>query len=301
MKQKLWVFLILVILVAAGCASPAEKDKKDDKKQSEHKTEQSIKYHRIISLMPSNTEILYELGLGKEVIGVSTVDDYPKDVENKQKFDAVKLNKEQLLKAKPDLILAHESQKGMDNKVLSDIEKKGIKVVYIPEAKNFEEIYGTFEQIGDITGRKSQADTLVYDTKHRVEAVLKDVPKHQKVPSVFLEVSHEPEIYTAGKSTFFNYMLEELQAQNTFDDLTGWKKVSKESIIKHNPDVLITTEGITRSDYLKIIRKRGGFENIDAVKKKRIEAVNGDTISRPGPRIDQGLKALRDAIYRDEQ
>lgn len=301
MKQKLWVFLILIILVAAGCSAPSNKEKSDNKDQAKEKTEQTQKYHRIISLMPSNTEILYQLGLGKEVVGVSTVDDYPKDVENKEQFDAMKLNKEQLLKAKPDLILAHESQKGTVDKVLGDLEKKGIKVVYIPEAHNFDEIYDTFKQIGKITGRESQANTLVHDTKHRVEAVLKEAPKHEKKPSVFLEVSHEPEIYTAGNNTFFNYMIEELHAKNSFEDLEGWKKVSKESIIKHEPDVLITTEGITRSDYLKIIRKRSGFENLEAVKKGRIEAVNGDTISRPGPRIDRGLKALRDAIYRDEK
>ncbi|WP_412519387.1 ABC transporter substrate-binding protein [Staphylococcus simulans] len=301
MKQKLWVFLILIILVAAGCSAPSNKEKSDNKDQSEEKTKQTQKYHRIISLMPSNTEILYQLGLGKEVVGVSTVDDYPKDIKHKQKFDAMKLNKEQLLKAKPDLILAHESQKGTSDKVLSDLEKKGIKVVYVSEAHNFDEIYDTFKQIGKVTGRESQADTLVYDTKHRVDAVLKDVPKHEKAPTVFLEVSHEPEIYTAGKNTFFNYMIEELHAKNSFEDLEGWKKVSKESIIKHNPNVLITTEGITRSDYLKVIRKRGGFENLEAVKKGRMEAVDGDTISRPGPRIDQGLKALRDAIYRDEK
>ncbi|MHD0398502.1 ABC transporter substrate-binding protein [Staphylococcus simulans] len=301
MKQKLWLFLILIILVAAGCSAPSDKEKADNKEASKEKTKQTQTYHRIISLMPSNTEILYQLGLGKEVVGVSTVDDYPKDVKNKEQFDAMKLNKEQLLKAKPDLILAHETQKGTADKVLNDLEKKGIKVVYVSEAHNFDEIYDTFKQIGKLTGRESQADTLVYDTKHRVEAVLKDVPKHEKEPTVFLEVSHEPEIYTAGKDTFFNYMIEELHAKNSFEDLDGWKKVSKESIIKHEPDVLITTEGITRSDYLKLIRKRSGFENLEAVKKGRIEAVNGDTISRPGPRIDQGLKALRDAIYRDEK
>lgn len=299
MKKKLWVFLIAIILITAGCTS-GNQDKKAHNKTSENQKKDEPKYHRIISLMPSNTEILYQLGLGKDVIGVSTVDDYPKDVKKKQQFDAMKLNKEQLLKAKPDLILAHESQKATDSKVLDSLKNKGIKVVYIPEAHNFNEIYDTFKQIGDITGRKSQADTLVYDTKHRVDAVLKDVPKHQKEPTVFLEVSHEPEIYTAGKDTFFNYMLDELHAKNSFEDIKGWQKVSKESIIKHNPNVLITTEGITRSDYLKLIRKRGGFENLDAVKKGRIEAVDGDTISRPGPRIDQGLKELRDAIYRDE-
>ena len=72
--------------------------------------------------MPSNTEILYELGLGKDIVGVSTVDDYPKDVKKRKQFDTMNLNKEALLKVKPDLILAHESQKERQ-RVLDSLEK----------------------------------------------------------------------------------------------------------------------------------------------------------------------------------
>lgn len=113
--------------------------------------------------MPSNTEILYQLGLGDDIVGVSTVDDYPNDVKHKQKFDAMKLNKEQLLKAKPDLIVAHESQKEwMESTAI--FKDKGVKVVYIKDAKTLDEIYDTFKQVGKVTGRESQASTLVYDT-----------------------------------------------------------------------------------------------------------------------------------------
>lgn len=93
-------------------------------------------------------------------------------------------------------------------------------------------------------------------------------------------------------------MLEKLEAQNVYSDINGWNPVTKESIIKKNPDILISTEAKTRSDYMDIIQKRGGFNKINAVKNTRIEVVNGDEVSRPGPRIDEGLKELRDAIYR---
>ena len=73
-----------------------------------------------MSLIPSNTEILYALGLGDKVVGVSTVDDYPKDVKDKKQFDAFKLDTEALLKAKPDLILAHESNKSTQEKDLKN-------------------------------------------------------------------------------------------------------------------------------------------------------------------------------------
>ena len=93
-------------------------------------------------------------------------------------------------------------------------------------------------------------------------------------------------------------MLAQLDAKIAFSNIEGWKPVDKESIIKKNPDILISTEGLSKSDYYKVIKKRDGFRQIKAVKNGRIETVNGDEISRPGPRIDEGLKQLRDAIYK---
>lgn len=270
MKKSLIAFILIFMLVLSGCGM-----KDNDKQSSDDNGSSKSPYHRIVSLMPSNTEILYELGLGKYIVGVSTVDDYPKDVKKgKKQFDALNLNKEELLKAKPDLILAHESQKATANKVLSSLEKQGIKVVYVKDAQSIDE------------------------TKDNIDKVIDSIPAHHKKSKVFIEVSSKPEIYTAGKHTFFNDMLEKLEAQNVYSDINGWNPVTKESIIKKNPDILISTEAKTRSDYMDIIKKRGGFNKINAVKNTRIEVVNGDEVSRPGPRIDEGLKELRDAIYR---
>lgn len=93
-------------------------------------------------------------------------------------------------------------------------------------------------------------------------------------------------------------MLEKLEAQNVYSDINGWNPVTKESIIKKNPDILISTEAKTKIRLYGYHQKRGGFNKINAVKNTRIEVVNGDEVSRPGPRIDEGLKELRDAIYR---
>ncbi|HEA0014967.1 TPA: ABC transporter substrate-binding protein [Staphylococcus aureus] len=294
MKKSLIAFILIFMLVLSGCGM-----KDNDKQGSNDNGSSKSPYHRIVSLMPSNTEILYELGLGKYIVGVSTVDDYPKDVKKgKKQFDALNLNKEELLKAKPDLILAHESQKATANKVLSSLEKQGIKVVYVKDAQSIDETYNTFKQIGKLTHHDKQAEQLVEETKDNIDKVIDSIPAHHKKSKVFIEVSSKPEIYTAGKHTFFNDMLEKLEAQNVYSDINAWNPVTKESIIKKNPDILISTEAKTRSDYMDIIKKRGGFNKINAVKNTRIEVVNGDEVSRPGPRIDEGLKELRDAIYR---
>lgn len=289
--KVIYLFIILAVILAA-CSTNSDKSTKNE--QSEKS------YDRIISLIPSNTEILYELGLGDKVVGVSTVDDYPKEVKDKKQFDAMKLNKEELLKAKPDLILAHESQKSTDGKVLNGLKDSGVKVVYVKDAQSIDEMYETFKQVGKVTGKEKEANALVKETKNNIKKVVNSVPKDAKSQKVFMEVSSEPEIYTAGKNTFFDDMLKQLKAKNSFSNLDGWQKVSKEAIIKKNPDVMISTMGISEKDYQQIIDKRGGFESLNAVQKGRIEAVNGDQISRPGPRIDDGLKALRDAIYNEK-
>ncbi len=299
LNKKLWILLSLVMLILVACGQNDQHKQEDKQSNQSDSNSKEHSYKRIVSLMPSNTEILYELGLGKDIVGVSTVDDYPKDVKKEKKqFDTMNLNKEALLKVKPDLILAHESQKGTSKKVLDSLEKNGVKVVYVKDAQSLDQTYETFKQIGKVTGREHEANELVDETKHNVEKVIKSVPRHHRSQSVFMEVSSKPEIYTAGKHTFFDDMLAQLDAKNSFSNIEGWKPVDKESIIKKNPDILISTEGLSKSDYYKVIKKRDGFRQIKAVKNGRIETVNGDEISRPGPRIDEGLKQLRDAIYK---
>lgn len=287
-KYQLFLALFLAMIMLAGCGQNEQQRSNDKDKQA---------YNRIISLMPSNTEILYELGLGKQVVGVSTVDDYPKEVKNKRQFDAMKLNKEALLKAKPDLILAHESQKNMNGKVLSSLKQNGVKVVYVKDAKTISEMYETFESIGKLTNKEQAATKLIDETKKNISKVVASVPDNEQQPNVFMEVSSEPEIFTTGKNTFFNDMLTQLHAKNSFDSKVGWQKVSKEAIIKQNPDVMIGTMGISKTKYQDVVEQRGGFNHIQAVQDNQVTTVNGDKISRPGPRIDEGLKALRDAIY----
>ena len=288
--NKLLCLLLVFVVVLTACGTKS--DQKHDEGQSEGHT-----YKRIISLMPSNTEILYELRLGDDVIGVSTVDDYPKEVKDKKQFDAMKLNKESLMKAKPDLILAHESQKATNDKVLKGLKDSGVKVVYVKDAQSIDEMYESFMQIGKVTHKEKAAKKLVKETKQNIENVKKSVPNDVKGQKVFMEISSEPEIYTAGKETFFDDMLTQLKAENSFSNLKGWQKVSKEDIIKQNPDLMISTMGISSSEYQKMINKRGGFNQINAVQHNKVKAVNGDEISRPGQRIDDGLKKLKEAIY----
>ncbi|EKU46018.1 ABC transporter substrate-binding protein [Staphylococcus massiliensis] len=292
--MKLKAFYVIIMIICITLAGCSESNEKGNDNATAHQ-------QRIISLMPSNTEILYELGLDKQIVGVSSADDYPKDVKQKKQFDAFNLDKEALLKAKPDLILAHESQRGTSSKVLDALDKKGVKVVYIKDATSINEMYDTFSDIGRLTHKEKAANQLIDETKRNIKKVIQSVPKDEKRKNVFIEVSSKPDIYTAGHQTFFDDMLQKLNAKNSFHDKKGWVKTDKEAIIKRNPDIIINTSGSSNQAFQKLINSRSGFDKVEAVKNKEIKSINGDEISRPGPRIDDGLKTLRDAIYKQSK
>ncbi|MDT3995759.1 ABC transporter substrate-binding protein [Mammaliicoccus fleurettii] len=294
MKRLNVIYLILAaLIVLSGCQSGNSDSNKETKQESTDKKE----YKRIVSLIPSNTEILYELGLGDKVVGVSTVDDYPKDVKNKKKFDAFKLDTEALLKAKPDLILAHESNQSTQEKDLKKLSDAGVKVVYIDDANSINEMYETFKQVGKVTGKEQEANQLVRKVKSEINNVIKQVPKEQQGKKVFMEISSQPDIYTSGSNTFYDDMLNSIKAENIYHDQEGWIKTDKESILKRNPDVMITTSGQNEDEYQKLNNNRDGFEQVKAVKEKHVHALNADMISRPGPRLAKGLKELSDKVY----
>ncbi|WP_165980722.1 ABC transporter substrate-binding protein [Macrococcus carouselicus] len=264
------VFLLILLTALSGC-------------QNENHEE------RIISLMPSNTEILYAMGLGDEVIGVTTNDDYPEDVASKEKFDSFNLNKEQLLRMKPSIIVTHESAQMSQQKVLESLEDKGIKVVYIKEAKKLDEIDETVMQLAEAVGHQKEGKKVADKLNQEIEDV---IHKYQYLPNrdVFVEVSSEPDLYTAGQGTLFDDMLTRLGSTNVFHDLSGWQPVALETMLRRKPDVMVSMTGMPTEDYTKLVHSRPGSSKVEAV------SLNDDWITRPGPRIAKGLEQLAEAL-----
>ncbi|WJP97649.1 ABC transporter substrate-binding protein [Macrococcus bovicus] len=244
---------------------------------------------RIISLMPSNTEILYEMGLGKEVVGVTTNDDFPKDVKTKEQFDSFNLNKEQLLRAKPSVIVTHESARASQQKVLDSLKDKGVKIVYIKEAKKLDEIDDTVMQIAEAVGHEKEGEKLADRIEQETAAVLK---KYDHLPDkkVFIEVSSEPDIYTAGQHTMLDDMLTQLKVTNTFHDIEGWQPVALETVVRRKPDIMLSVTGAKAEDYARLVKERPGLKSV------KTDTLNDDWMTRPGPRIAKGLEELAQAL-----
>ncbi|MET4563251.1 iron complex transport system substrate-binding protein [Lysinibacillus parviboronicapiens] len=250
---------------------------------------------RIISLIPSNTEILFGLGLNNEIVGVNDYDDYPAETADKEKLGSMEFNIEQIIALTPDIVFAHESSIASLDGALAQLEAAGVKVYVVANADNFNETYTTIEQLGRATGKLPEARKMIANMKAKVEEVESKLAGVEP-KKVFVETSDEPEIYTPGKDTFMQEMLEMIHADNIAADTNGWYKIDAEHIIAKNPDVIVVTYNYV-PDILTKIPQRAGFDTINAVKNKAIVQVDENMISRQGPRLADGLEELAKAIY----
>jgi iron complex transport system substrate-binding protein len=256
---------------------------------------------KIVSLIPSNTEITFELGLDDKIVGVSDFDNYPPEAAEKEKIGGMELNVEKIISLSPDLVLAHGSVMGSATDALQQVRDAGIKVLVIQDAKSFEEVYSTIEMIGKASGADKQADETIQRMKDDLQAVKEkaaEVSEEEK-KSVFVEVSPSPEIFTSGSNTFMDEMLTLINADNAAAEQEGWVKMNEEAIIALNPDVILTTYGYYTDNSKDLVLSREGWEDVSAIKNEQVYDVHSDLVTRTGPRLVQGVEELAKAVYPD--
>lgn len=247
---------------------------------------------RIISLIPSNTEILFGLGLEEQIIAVNDNDNYPAEALAKEKVGGMEFNLEQIIALQPDLVLAHESNLySFNEEAIAQLEAIGITVFVVKDAKTFEETYTTIEQIGRMTNKVQQAADMIASIKTGIDEIEVKVADLEE-KSVFIVVGTAPELYAAGQETFINEMLEVLDVENVVPEL-GWPQYSAEQFVKSNPDAIL----VTYESDIEAIQTNDAYSEMDAVKNDQVKLIDGDTTSRQGPRIVEGIESLAEAIY----
>ena len=247
---------------------------------------------RIVSLIPSNTEILFGLGLDDEIIGVNDSDNYPPEAAEKEKVGGMEFNLEQIIAMQPDLVFAHESSMfNFGEEAIAQLEAVGIPVFVVKDAKTFEETYTTIEQIGQLTGKTTEAKDMITSIQQGISDIeAKVVDLEEK--SVFVVVGTEPDLYAAGQETFIDEMLDVVNVENVVPDL-GWPQYSAEQFVKSNADVIL----VTYENDIQAISTNAAYAEMDAVKSGNVKLVDGDTTSRQGPRIVEGIESIAEAIY----
>ena len=314
--KKIWqlgltAFLAVFLLAACGGTATTDKPKVDETPKAEvvksdfpltltDSVGNEITLENapatIVSMVPSNTEILFELGLADEVVGVSDFDDYPAEAAEKEKIGGQEFNVEKIVSMNPEIVFAHESGLGKGEAGLQQIRDAGIPVFVVKNAANFEETYTTIETIGQATGKTVEAEKIITDMKAKVEEVLAKTATVDNKKTVFVETSPAPDIYTPGKNTFMDQMLEMINAENIAADKENWFMIAPEEIVNRNPDVIIVLY-----DYIETavadVYARPGFDTITAIKEKAVIQVKENITSRTGPRLAEGLEEIAKAIY----
>jgi len=251
----------------------------------------------IISLAPSNTEILFALGLGDRVMAVSRYCNYPLEVQNKIKIGGFStVNIEKVVSLKPDLVLATG---GVQEAVVEELERLGLTVIAL-NAKSIEEVFENIRLVGKAAGQLEAARELTTKLEQRTKAVTdkaKDLPDSQR-PRVFYEIQYEP-LMTAGPGTFIDDLIHLAGGVNIASDAAAKYPVyNLETLIERNPEVIIISfwHGSIAAS-VEGVKSRKRWQNVEAVKNNRVYGINADIVSRPGPRIVDGIEELASYIH----
>lgn len=291
MKKLFLSFAILLLSVCGAYAAP----------------------QKIISLNPVGTEILFALGQGGKVVGVTKYCDYPEEAKKKPRVGDYSsgMNLESMLEQGIDLVVLSDLQ----DSLMPRLKKLGIKYVVIKQA-NISEVFSSIQAVGKACGQEKKADSIVKNIKGQLENIRKKVEKCKK-PTAVICVSRElsePKVrsfYAAGNETFYSNLLEIAGGKNLVKSRsTNYQKISHEGLLSLNPEVIIDVVGdksvyhstLKKLDTDKLfdrknLKRQWSDVNIKAVKNGNIFIFDGTLFLRPGPRMAQIALAFAKALH----
>ncbi len=316
-RIALLLSLIIIVLAMVGCA-PKENDNnklkvEDVEGKIEDKNEETFSFPievedifgnketieeepmKIVSLAPNNTEVLFALGLGDRVVGVSSTCDYPEEAKTREVVgDFNGNNLERIVELDADLVLVYGPGNEEENQVLRDA---GIKVLgFLPET--IDSVINDIKTIGKATGKSKEAADLIEAMNQKKNDIL-DKVKGQEEVKVFYEIWHDP-LMAAGKGSFMDELISLSGGKNIAQDAEGaYPQYDLEQLIERDPEVFLAAKDMPEKT-AESVKLRVGYENISAIKNDRIHLFEGNdanVVSRPGPRIIEALELVAKAIH----
>ena len=253
---------------------------------------------RIVSLAPSNTEILFALGLDDKIIGVTDYCDYPDAAKTKTRVAGYSTpDLERLVSLQPDLIVAESIQ---EKTVLPALEHLGM-TVFVTEASTIDSIVNNISVLGKITGKTGATSRVVNTMNSKINSI---VSKTQNLSSAqrlrVLYVNWHDPIWTMGRDTYINDVIRMAGGTNIYEaDFEKSRSVSLESVITKNPQVIfVTAMGSSADVVYKGIKDEIRLYSVDAIVNNQVYRISdANLIERPGPRIVDGLIEVSKMIH----
>lgn len=296
-KRILAIITSFILLFAVGCTSSKETTVTD---REGNEVTVPTKLERIITTAPSNTEILIGLGVGDKLVAVDT---YSEGIEGLSgdvpRMDLNNPDAEAIIALEPDLIIASGYNKiGTAEDPYKAIVEAGIPVVYIPSSDSIEGIYKDIEFIASLVNEDKKGEEIISDMKEKIakyEELGKTIKDKKKV---YFEIGPAPSLFSFGKNTFLNEMLEVIGAENIFKDEDSWFAPTEEAILDANPDVILTKVDYVENPTEEILA-RDGWENIKAIENGDVYYIDANSAARGNQNIIKALDEMAKAVYPD--
>jgi iron complex transport system substrate-binding protein len=262
---------------------------------------------RIVSLAPSITEMVYGIGLGDNLVGVTDYCDWPSDVVDRRTNGDLSIiggysepNQEAIIDTDPDLVIV-DSGVSAQMDIVPTLRTMGIDVLVLYKGTNIDEIMDNYEMLGDVAGRGHQADQVVASMEISLGWISSKLISETDTKSVMYSVWIDP-FYVAGNDTFVQEMFVQAGLDNSFDDLSGWPAISMEAVLEADPDIIIipSISGMTPEQTISYIRNNTIWAQLQAVQENGVYIVDGQALnlfSRPTERVVQGTELLAKMAY----
>lgn len=246
---------------------------------------QQVAGPRIVSLAPNLTEIIFELGAGDQLVGVTTYCVYPPEARLRPKVgDFINPNFEAILQLHPTLVMA---ELWPSSKTAARLRQLGVTVEEVKSPASIAEIYEIFESIGRLVDRRERAVQIVDGMKKRIAALEASTAGRSHRPTVYLEIDRPS--WTVGRPSFLHEAIAVCGGRNLFEDLNrAAVQASEEVIISRNPEIIVSLDAPAG-----VIRRRPGWRNVAAIRTGSIiDTVDRNLLSHGNHRLVDGMEQL---------
>jgi iron complex transport system substrate-binding protein len=293
--KKWWLVSIILFLVGSGLVISGIRQSQKQALAPLPKNPE-----RIVSLAPSLTEILFALGLGDKVTGVTLNCDCPPEALQKPKVGSYwQPDTEAVIAAKPDLVIT--LQIPQHENITNSLKGLGYRVLAL-KAEKIKELPIVIREIGIATGNKQNAEKLIENINSKLD-VLKSKYNSPNKPKVLWVIQTEP-LRVVGRNTFINELIELLGAENAIGPtIQQYPPISTEELLACNAEIIIQS-AMGKADISVQQQQSETFwsqwPGLQAVKNNKVYVIDSDMVLRLGPRLPQGIEMVGRCLYLDE-
>ena len=301
-RNRIIVFILVAVMLIgiASCGADNSSAPRITEDREGNPITLPDKIDTIITMGPSNTEILVALGFGDIIVAI---DEYSENVVGIMPgipmFSMLAPDGEQIINLMPDIVFVPGMSRrgGTDDpfKVVSDV---GICVIYMPSSDSIEDIKEDIRYIAAIMDAMDRAEGIIAGMEREIDRIAAIGATITDRRTVYFEVSAAPWIVSFGSGVFLNEMIELIGAVNVFKDREGWMSLSDEIALAADPDVILTSVNYL-DDPIEEIKSRPGWSGVAAVRDGAVFYIDTDSSNRPSHNIVIALLQMAQAVYPD--